>query len=43
MNKEIKCELTGGKCIHADAQPDEGIYENCRLCEVYQCEYPTIK
>lgn len=29
----VTCNLTGRLCIYADAQPDTGIYENCRLCE----------
>ena len=37
--KYIKCEITGEKCIHADAQPDDGVYDNCRLCKVYEREY----
>lgn len=46
--KEIKCTLTGKKCIHSDAQPDDYYYDNCRGCDVYydKCLYgvrPVMK
>ena len=39
LKKDIKCELIGKKCIHANIHPDEGLYDNCRFCEVYEREY----
>lgn len=30
------CNLTGKECIHNNALPDDGVYENCRLCDVYR-------
>ena len=36
----VICELTKKSCIHADPRKaDEGVYENCRLCEVYEEKY----
>lgn len=35
----IKCSLTGKECIHSNASPDDGVYDNCRLCDVYYSEY----
>lgn len=30
------CNLTGKECIHNNAVPDDGVYENCRPCDVYR-------
>ncbi len=35
----ITCSLTGKECIHSNASPDDGVYENCRLCDVFYEEY----
>ena len=33
----VTCKLTGKPCKHADKRlADEGVYEDCRLCEVYE-------
>ena len=33
----IICKLMNKPCIHSDPRKaDEGVYENCRLCEVYE-------
>lgn len=34
--KKPICKLIQKTCIHADAQPDEGVYDNCRLCNIYE-------
>lgn len=36
----ILCTLTNSPCKYADLRyADEGVYENCRLCDVYESEY----
>jgi hypothetical protein len=36
----ILCTLTNSPCKYADLRyADEGVYENCRLCDVYEDEY----
>ena len=33
----VICKLTNKPCIHSDPRKaDEGVYENCRLCEFYE-------
>ena len=33
----VMCTLINKPCIHADPRlADDGVYENCRLCDVYQ-------
>lgn len=34
--KEVVCTFTGKACIHSDARPDDEVYDNCRLCDVFR-------
>lgn len=40
--RDVMCKLTGERCIHADSQPDEGVYDDCLLCDVYLDFYPDV-
>ncbi len=34
-DNKVMCTLSKKECIHSKANPDDGVYDNCRLCEVY--------
>lgn len=41
-DNKVICTLSKKECIYSKAQADTGVYENCRLCEVYHQLYFRI-